>query len=93
VTGCDISADLAALYRGRRAQIRETARITITWVPVPEPSAGALRPTAGRTVIRSYAGSDRPRSAPHLIIESARPDNRHGRDADDRQPHPAPRVA
>jgi hypothetical protein len=48
--GCEVTGDLDALMKGRRAVIRETARITITGVPVPPAPAGAscARPPAYR---------------------------------------------
>jgi hypothetical protein len=54
VTGCDLTGDLDALMKGRRAAIRQTGQITITGVPVPEPAAdAAVRP--GR---RGWTGSE-----------------------------------
>jgi hypothetical protein len=44
VTGCDLTGDLDALMKGRRAAIRQTGRITITGVPVPEPAADTAVP-------------------------------------------------
>ncbi len=66
VAGCDLSGDLDALIKGRRAAIRQTGRITITGVPVPQP--GAVRPDK-----RGWTGSEissRSSRPAHLIIES-----------------------
>jgi hypothetical protein len=67
VTGCDITGDLDALFKGRRTVIRETGRVIITGVPVPELAADRPVPP-GR---RGWTGSS-PRFDPpvHLIIES-----------------------
>jgi hypothetical protein len=67
VTGCDLTGNLDALAKGRLAAIRQTGRITITGVPIPEPDA-AVPP--GR---RGWTGSEissRPLRPAHLIIES-----------------------
>ena len=73
-TGCDLTGDLTALMTGRPAVVRETARITISGVPVPaapaEPSAHA-RPRAAPTAV-SYARTGPPplHHPAHLVIES-----------------------
>ena len=72
VTGCEISGDLGALFAGRRTEIRETARIMITGVPVPEPPAEP-RPAPGSHghIAAGRGGAyDGPPFAAHLIIES-----------------------
>jgi hypothetical protein len=69
VTGCDLSGDLDALMKGRRAVIRQTGRMTITGVPVPEPAADAAVPSDRRGWTGSEISSRSPRSV-HLIIES-----------------------
>lgn len=72
--GCEVTGDLDALMKGRRAVIRETAKITITGVPVPpapaEPPA-PVRPHTGVTAV-GYAGTGPPplRHPAHLVIES-----------------------
>jgi len=66
VTDCDLTGNLGALMKGRRAAIRQTGRITITGVPVPEPVPdGAVPP--GRRGWTAGEISSRPA---HLIIES-----------------------
>jgi hypothetical protein len=77
VTGCEISGDLRALFAGRRTQIRETARITITGVPVPEPkppreprSAPSGRVVATGGLLHTGGADARVPFAAHLIIES-----------------------
>jgi hypothetical protein len=70
--GCEISGDLDALMQGRRAEIRETARIVITGVPVPEPP-GEPRPVPGGHVLvmgRGGSADDWLPFAAHLVIES-----------------------
>ncbi len=67
VTGCDITGDLDALVKGRRTAIRQTGRITITGVPVPELAADRPVPP-GR---RGWTGWEPPFDRPvHLMIES-----------------------
>jgi hypothetical protein len=66
VTGCDITGDLDALMKGRRAAIRQTGRITITGVP--RPADTALPPD--RRGWTGYEISSRPSRPAHLIIES-----------------------
>jgi hypothetical protein len=72
--GCEISGDLDALRQGRRAEIRETARIAITGVPVPDPpgeSGPAPESLAVIAVGRVRGGADSgPPFAAHLVIES-----------------------
>jgi hypothetical protein len=72
VTGCEISGDLAALYAGSRTEIRETGRITITGVPVPEPRAEPrLAPGSHEVIVVGGPSADSgPPFAAHLIIES-----------------------
>jgi DNA gyrase/topoisomerase IV subunit A len=74
VTDCEISGDLAALYRGRRTEIRETGRITITDVPVPDPPEPPATPGQTKAAHRVLTGSggvdDGPPFAAHLVIES-----------------------
>lgn len=72
--GCVVTGDLAALMKGRRAVVRETARITITGVPVPaapaEPPA-PVRPRAGVTAVACASIGPPPLRHPaHLVIES-----------------------
>jgi hypothetical protein len=69
VTGCDLTGDLDALMGGRRAAIRQTGRITITGVPVPEPAADTAVPP-DRRGWTGYEVSSRPSRPVHLIIES-----------------------
>jgi len=65
--GCDITGDLDALIKGRRAVIRETGRIIMTGVPVPELAAERPVPP-GR---RGWTGGEPPFDRPvHLMIES-----------------------
>jgi len=72
--GCELTGDLDALMKGRRAVIRETARITITGVPVPaapaEPAAPAQRRTAVTAVGYMSTGPRPLRHPAHLVIES-----------------------
>lgn len=72
--GCEVTGDLDALMKGRRAMIRETARITITGVPVPPAPAGAPAPARPHTAVTALAyasaGPRRPRHPGHLVIES-----------------------
>ena len=67
VTGCELTGNLDALAKGRPAAIRQTARIIITGVPVPEPDAAV--PPGRRGWTGSEISSHPPRPA-HLIIES-----------------------
>jgi hypothetical protein len=52
--GCEVTGDLDVLMNGRVTLVRETARITITGVPVPpapaEPAA-PVRPHTGVTAV------------------------------------------
>ncbi len=69
VTGCDMTGDLDALMKGRRAAIRQTGRITITGIPVPGPAADTALPPDRRGWTGDEVSS--PPSRPvHLIIES-----------------------
>ena len=67
VTGCELTGNLDALAKGRRAAIRQTGRITITGVPVLGPDA--VVPPDRRGWTGSEISSRPPRLA-HLIIES-----------------------
>lgn len=70
VTGCAMTGNIAALMRGRRVALRETGRITVTGVPVPEaPADPPSRAPGGMLVAFGGAGPAPPRPA-HLIIES-----------------------
>jgi hypothetical protein len=70
VTGCVITGNIAALMRGRRVTLRETGRITVTGVPVPEaPAAPPPRAPGGMLVAFGGVGSVPSRPA-HLVIES-----------------------
>jgi DNA gyrase/topoisomerase IV subunit A len=69
VTGCDLTGNLDALIKGRRGAIRQTGRITITGVPVPEPVADTAVPP-DRRGWTGYEVSSRPSRPAHLIIES-----------------------
>ena len=70
VTGCAITGNIAALMRGRRVALRETGRIKLTGVPVPEaPADPPPRPPGGMLVGFAGAGPIPPRPA-HLVIES-----------------------
>jgi hypothetical protein len=72
--GCALTGDLAALMTGRPAVVRETARITITGVPVPaapaEPPAPARTPAAPTPVSYASTGLGPLHHAAHLVIES-----------------------
>ena len=71
VTGCTVTGDIAALMRGRRAVLRETGRITVTGVPVPEPPAHPPPAPAGHTVVVGSGGvGPRPPRPAHLVIET-----------------------
>jgi hypothetical protein len=72
--GCQLTGDLDALIEGHQTVIRETAKITITGVPVPPAPAGPpapVRPHTGVTAA-SYArtGPGPMRHPAHLVIES-----------------------
>ena len=70
VTGCAMTGNTAALIRGRRVALRETGRITVTGVPVPEaPADPPPRAPGGMLVAFGGAGPLPPRPA-HLVIES-----------------------
>ena len=64
--GGELTGNLDALIKGRPTAIRQTGRITITGVPVPEPDAAVPPDRRGWT--GSEISSRSPRPA-HLIIE------------------------
>ena len=68
VTGCDLTGDLDALARGRRTAIRQTGRISITGVPVPDPAEERPVPPDKR----GWTGWETPlpQRPVHLMIES-----------------------
>ena len=70
--GCQVTGDLDALMKGRRAVIRETAKITITGVLVPPAPAEPLaRPRPGVTAAGYASTGPGPLRHPaHLVIES-----------------------
>jgi hypothetical protein len=73
VVGSEITGDLDALLCGRRAEIREAARIRVTDVPVPELLREPPSPSAGRRVFATGGLHQRdsgPPFAAHLVIES-----------------------
>ncbi len=67
VTGCAITGDLDALIKGRDAVIRQTGRIVITDVPVPELAADRPVPPDRRGWTGWEPRFDRP---VHLMIET-----------------------
>lgn len=68
--GCTVTGDLAALARGRRVVLRESARITRTAIPVPpERPVPAPVPT-GSGRMYAFAGRTANLSPVHLVIES-----------------------
>jgi hypothetical protein len=71
---CQVTGDLDALVKGRPAVIRETAKITITGVPVPPAPAELAAPIRPRTGVTAVAyvstGPTPPRRPAHLVIES-----------------------
>ena len=70
VTGCAITGNIAALMRGRRVTLRESGRIAVTGVPVPEaPADPPPRAPGGMLVAFGGVGPVPPRPA-HLVIES-----------------------
>jgi hypothetical protein len=72
--GCEVTGDLDGLVKGRLAVIRETARITITGVPVPPAPAEPAAPVRSHTAVTAVAyvsSGPRPLGHPaHLVIES-----------------------
>lgn len=73
-TDCDLTGDLAALARGRRVVLRESGRITITGIPVPqepvdEQPASAHDHNHALTEISGQPFPSEPFPA-HLVIES-----------------------
>jgi hypothetical protein len=73
--GCELTGDLDALMQGAPAVVRETAKITITGVPVPPAPAEPpppVRPRAGVThhFARAMTGLPPLRHPAHLVIES-----------------------
>jgi hypothetical protein len=73
VAGSEIAGDLDALGRGAATQIVETARITVTGVPVSDPDPPAEPVPGGKRVfVLTSLGveRDRPRFAAHLVIDS-----------------------
>lgn len=68
--GCDITGDLNALAEGRDTEVRESGRITITDVPVPEPSP-PKPPVSGERKGHAFGWTGRlPARPAHLVIES-----------------------
>jgi hypothetical protein len=71
---CEVTGDLDALMKGRRAVIHETGKITITGVPVPPAPAkpaAPIRPRTGATAVAyTSTGPPPPRHPAHLVIES-----------------------
>jgi hypothetical protein len=71
VTGCEISGDVAGLLQGRPAEIRETGRITLTGVPVPQRAPQQSPGSPGRHIAVGSGGNiDGPRFQAHVIVES-----------------------
>jgi hypothetical protein len=73
--GCTWSGDVDALMRGRRVVLRETAKITVTAVPVPDAPATRQQPggrPGGHQITVGSARVGRPHrpSRAHLMIES-----------------------
>jgi hypothetical protein len=68
-TDCDLTGDLAALASGRRVVLRESGRITITSVPVPQEPTDAP-PEAADAGQLAEAGDSHPSFPAHLVIES-----------------------
>jgi hypothetical protein len=74
VAGCEITGDLGALFRGEPTEVRETARITLTGVPVPERPRES-RPAPASGLILSWRGGpflpgEQVPFAAHLVVES-----------------------
>lgn len=70
VSGCTVTGDLDALSRGGRAVLRESGRITITGVAVPEAPAEPPPPPACDIGYYTLAGTGDETFPAHLIIES-----------------------
>jgi hypothetical protein len=69
VTGCTVTGDIRALTRGRRVVLRESGRITITGVAVPQ--APAEPPPAHDVQCYGLQGEVSAETFPaHLVIES-----------------------
>jgi hypothetical protein len=72
--GCELTGDLDVLIKGHQTVIHETAKITITGVPVPPAPAGPPAPVRPRTGVTaaSYVrtGPVPMRHPVHLVIES-----------------------
>lgn len=69
--GCEVTGDLDTLMKGRRAVIRETARITLTGVPVPPAPTEPVHLHTGATSVAYVSTGPTPPSHPgHLVIES-----------------------
>lgn len=68
-TDCGLTGDLAALAKGRRVMLRESGRITITGIPVPQEPADAQPASArgDKHAIAEISGESFPA---HLVIES-----------------------
>lgn len=69
-TGCAITGDLAALARGRRTALRESGRIIITGVPVPEKPPGGQPTPARDEQYHAIEVRDGEPFPTHLVIES-----------------------
>lgn len=67
--GCTISGDLDALVNGHETEIRETGRITVTDVPVPEQPPPRRPAPTGRGHAFGWVGKP-PARPVHLVIES-----------------------
>jgi hypothetical protein len=65
---CTITGNLNGLFAGKQTEIRESAKITITSVAVPEPRLP--RQAIGRSTLRAFTGSAYTSPPAHLIIES-----------------------
>ena len=92
MTGCAVTGDIPALLRGRRVVLRETARITVTGVPVPEaPAHPPPAPTGYRVMAASGGLGRRPPRPPGYRVPAFQ-DHGVRRAARDPQPGGLPAV-